>query len=564
MIELLKDFYTNVISKKRFWIPVLFMTIASYGFSIFNRTLCADDLATWRYVDGKVWIRELRWGAVLWKKIFSYADAVPFLDKYLSIMFLMGAATLFSCIWYYLNGQKKWIWQYTAVSCMFVTYPILCEIWQYTCGGTIIVPGDFFLTFLAILLVATSGEKISLKRFLLAGAIMTLVSTSAESLAPCYIATVLMILFYRYCVCKNTPIVNENRTAQETSFPAPVTRAGLIGWIFDGLRYAFVLVFAMVLRFVIGYGILRIMNLTFQHQGDTTVRWPLTGAEIKLMIGQFLTNYIGGALIYIPITVFVVCVVMFILICLFFCVRNKSGLPLFLGICIGISLFLIMIVQGQVMWYRTAITLIIFCSFVVYLLMEHAGNRLHGTSPVSGLRRNFWIAVTILVFYVCWRQAAYANKMLALDNLRSENEAATAKDLGFYLTSEFDTSKPMVFVGNYDIGHKIWLETTASLDMGSRRKQMFIRIRRKLTGSDNSYSFVQSYLYSTLDWYHYEFDGELFSDYFAYYGYDFNIVSNLTDEEEDYYNSLADEMDLRTFKAADMGDYILVRIGRLD
>ncbi len=553
MIALLKDYYDNVLSKKRFWLPVLLLTIASYGFSIFNRTLCADDLATWRYVDGKIWLRELRWGGVLWKKLLSYADSVPFWDKYLSVMFLMGAAALFSCIWYYFNGRRKWIWQYTAVSCMFVTYPILCEIWQYTCGGTIIVPGDFFLTFLSILLIATSGEKMGFRRFLAVGCIMTLVCTSAESLAPCYIATVLMILYYRYCVQRVRP-----------------ARFGSFAWIIEGLRYAAVLVFAMVMRFVIGYGIMFAMHLTFQNQGDTTIRWPLTGEEIKLMIGSFLTNYVGAAVIYPPITVFVLCVVIFILITLVFCLRNKSVLPLFLGICIGISLFLIMLVQGQVMWYRTAITLIIFCSFVVYLVMSNADRRLHGTQEDNsgafiaiGWRRNFWIAVTAFTLFISFRQAAYANKMLSLDNQRSENEAAVVRDLGFYLTSEFDTSKPMIFVGDYDIGHQMWLNTTASLDNGQTRSRIFIKIRRKLTGNDSSYSYIQSYVNSTMDWYHEQFDGELFSAYFAYYGYDFDIVSNLSDEEEAYYEDLAREMDLNTFRAVDMGDYILVRMGRL-
>ena len=89
MYALLKDFSEKITSRKSYWIPLLFYTFGAFGFSMLNRTVGADDLATFKYVDGTVWIRDLRWGAVLWKKIFSFGDCVPFLDKFLSCCFLI-------------------------------------------------------------------------------------------------------------------------------------------------------------------------------------------------------------------------------------------------------------------------------------------------------------------------------------------------------------------------------------------------------------------------------------------------------------------------------------------
>ena len=91
MYSLLKEFSEKITSRKSYWIPLLFYTFGAYGFSMLNRTVGADDLATPLYVDSTIWLAELRWGAVLWKKIFSFGACVPFLDKYLSICFLMLA-----------------------------------------------------------------------------------------------------------------------------------------------------------------------------------------------------------------------------------------------------------------------------------------------------------------------------------------------------------------------------------------------------------------------------------------------------------------------------------------
>ena len=69
----IKEFHEKISSRKEYWIPLLFYTFAAYGFSMLNRTVGADDLATPLYVNDTVWLRELRWGAVLWKKLFLRA-----------------------------------------------------------------------------------------------------------------------------------------------------------------------------------------------------------------------------------------------------------------------------------------------------------------------------------------------------------------------------------------------------------------------------------------------------------------------------------------------------------
>ena len=160
MRSLIKEFNEKIAGRKEYWIPLLFYTFGAYGFSMLNRTVGADDLATPLYVNDTYWLRELRWGAVLWKKLFSFGACVPFLDKFLSVCLLMLAGTAFSCILFMINGKKDRPLLYTVAACSFITFPIICEIWEFTCGGTLIVPGDFFCTFVILLWLLSAQENL--------------------------------------------------------------------------------------------------------------------------------------------------------------------------------------------------------------------------------------------------------------------------------------------------------------------------------------------------------------------------------------------------------------------
>ena len=549
MYALLKEFSEKITSRKSYWIPLLFYTFGAYGFSMLNRTVGADDLATFKYVDETVWLSELRWGAVLWKKLFSFGDCVPFLDKFLSVCFLMLAGTAFACLFYLMNGKRDRVWLYTVAACSFITYPIICEIWEFTCGGTIIVPGDYFCCFMLLLMILTGSTKTvpaQARTLLTAGVLLTPVISSAESIAPVYVTAVLIILFYRYCV---------RRTA----------RGRKTAWFFEGVRFAIPLFIAFVLRLVIGYGIMGIMGLKFKHTGDTSIGWKHgeIGSQLIALFKGILINYGAAALINLPITIFIVCTVLFAVRCFILAFKNRSPLSVFLGICIGISLFLISLIQGTVMHYRTAITLMIFCAFVFYLHAESFYDWIN-----SGILKHKRFRVLlgrcglVLLLFITWRQAAHLHRFLALNNQRYDNEAVVMHQIGYRLTDEFDTAKPMIFVGNFDSGDAFYYATHD--DGKSWNGQLFRKIRHKIDGTElwKSPMIVQTTVSSAIDWYHLEFDGELMKDFLAYYGYDFDIMA-LSRKELEPYNEKAKELGMTTYDIVDCGDYILICIGEL-
>ena len=594
MHSTIKEYLEKIASRKAYWIPLLFYTFGAYGFSMLNRTVGADDLATSLYVDGTVWLSELRWGAVLWKKLFSFGDCVPYLDKFLSVCFLMLAGTAFACLLYTMNGRKDRVWLYTVAACSFITYPIICEIWEFTCGGTIIVPGDFFCTFVLLLWLlygqtdiksghsadtadAGTHEKNDWQRYaksagkrpsgkyssrirggsasgipllsdarklLLAGILLTPVISSAESIAPVYVTTVLIMLFYRHCVRRVRP-------GEKTA------------WFLEGVYYAVPLIIAFILRLVIGYGIMAVLGLHYQHTGATRIEWPLSGAQLAGLFKGILIDYGVAALINLPITIFIVCTVLFAIRCILLTVRRRSPLPLFLGICTGISLFLITLIQGAVMYYRTAITLMVFCAFVFYLFAEDFCRWINdGILNRRRLQAALGRCGIVLLLFITWRQAAHLHRFLALNNQRYDNEAAVMQQIGYTLSTEYDTSKPMIFVGDFSNGDAIYGITH---DLGETRQgALYRRIRHKIDGTETwkSPALVQTTVSSAIDWYHWEFDGQLMGRFLAYYGYDFDVRA-LSREELEPYNAEAAELGMKPFQIIDRGDYLLICLGRL-
>ncbi|MDO5476256.1 MAG: glucosyltransferase domain-containing protein [Eubacteriales bacterium] len=582
MRALIRDYMDKISGKKAFWIPLLFFTFGGYGFSMLNRTVGVDDLATPLYVDDTVWFAELRWGAVLWKRLLSFGANVPFLDKFLSVCFLMLAGTALGCIFYAVNGRRERVWLYTILACSFITYPIISEIWEYTCGGTLIVPGDFFCTFALLLWLlcslpgitgspgtpsapAPSGKgrrragpaelrpvpgtvltpKELAVKMITAGLLLAPLISSAESIAPVYVATVLILLFYRYCVRITAP-------GEKTA------------WFREGVYFAVPLVIAFIFRMIIGYGIMAVMHLHYQHTGATRIAWPLTGAEFVDLLKSVLIQYGVASLVNLPITIFIVCTILFAVRCFILAVRRRSVLPVFLGICIGLSLFLITIIQGTVMYYRTAITLMVFCAFVFYLHAEDFYSWINdGLLHHKNVRVLLGRCGLILLLFITWRQAAHLHMFLALNNQRYDNEAAVMHQICYRLLTEYDSEKPLIFVGDFSNGDASY---TATHDMAKTwNGRLYRRIRHKIDGTETwkSPALVQTTVASAIDFYHWEFDGQLMDRFLAYFGYDFDVIA-LSRKDLAPYNEEALRLGMKPFQIEDRGDYILICLGRIE
>lgn len=527
----INHFLNEVVFKIRFYLPLLFITFISYGFNLFNRTIFIDDLAQDLYYgSGNIKLRGLRWGQWITNRIFSTVEFTPFINKFLGVIFFVLTSIVLCAIFYHLDNNKENKWKYTIFACIFISNPLINEFFGYYEALTI--PFQFLLVSLSVL-YQLINRKIDVTDIVINGIVMSFIMSGYESLVFVYILLVLIILFFEY-------VINENKN----------------GWVKEGLRYAYPLVIALLLRYLIGYTILGITSMKYEMDGTENIVWLQSGF-IDGVKGLSMNAWYYGirALSYMPIGVFVISLLVFVV-----CMIKKqfhSKWSVVLGLLIIISTFGLGILQGLVLPYRAAQTIYVFVGFVTYTLLNEINDK-----TISS------ILVCVLLF-VSYRQAVYLHAIFALDNQRSDNEASVVSNIGYELYSNYDLNKKVIFCGEYNIGDDI--ESQISIKKDSFALKVEEKIR-DLMGDDDRpvYSeFINTNVNSVLNWTRKSYDGQaLMKKYFSYYGYEIKVEedwSDLTSQEQKQllksYTKIAEDNKMNPLSIKDMNDYILVYLG---
>lgn len=531
MVIILKDFYKNIVKRMNFWLPVIFFSIVSYGFSICNRTVGIDDLAEDVYLGSqKAMLAGTRWGQVFWMEVISMPTFSPFINKFLGVCFFIGAACVMACVFYYLKEEEQNIWSYTIFACVLITFPLINEIWEYN-GANMMLTGNLLLVALVLLGMLTSSAP-QWKVFLCSGAALSIVVSSYESGAFAYVTAVCVILFYKYCIL-----------SKKNSSPGK--------WFCEGIGFAVPLIIAVVLRLIIGGVLIWANGLTYRNNGATEIIWG-NGKLLENIISLLkftIVDYNFRGLVYFPITVFVVTLVLFGIVCISRAYRQRRILPVLLGGIVVISLFFQSVIQGISMPYRTAQTITVFVAFAVYLVIEF----------VFSFRKRWMRTGCIMIaLFLVWRQSAYLNQIFALNNQRSDNEIAVVHEIGIRLLRDFE-EKETVFVGNYDTGE--WIQSKVSVNEDTFSGKLYSKIFEERSKE----KYIGTNVNSLLNWSSYAFKSQnMMKEYFSYCGYDIQVMEPFSWERYEEICKIAYEKKMRPFEIADMGDYLIVCLGELE
>jgi hypothetical protein len=528
MKEVVKSFYNDVVKRIEYWLPILFFTVTAYGFSIFNRTISGDDLRRDFYLgNGKVMLSG-RWGMVLWAKVLGLIDFSPFIDRFVAASFLILAAITISCIFYYLNIEKIKIINYTVLSSVIITYPLINEIWEFG-GANFVVTGNILIVSFVLLYLITK-EKNNFIDFIISGSILSIVASSYESGIFVYITLVLEILYYKYCVLDKIKKSN---------------------WFIEGFYYVIPIAISIFIRVVIGFVIRFIFNLKYNPGGNTILYWGKISLK-NLLIS--LTNfYCLRGLIYLPITVFVIVLLLFIIYSLTITIKRKNYLSIILGLFLIVSLFMQTIIQFYVMPYRTAQTLTVFSAFVIFVIVNYI-NRIN--------KKYLNIIIYVICFMLCWYQSTCLNKILSLNNQRSDNEAFIIQQIGFKLKSQYN-GKPVVFVGEYNKSK--WIDSRITADSNTLGGKIYLKIYNKFKiKNENGIKYIDSNVNSNIDWSipksNYPFDIlYCMQNLFSYYGFDINVIGNNQLDIINQANKIAIEKKMKEYEILEQDNYIIVR-----
>lgn len=528
------DFYKEILSDKKFILFLLFFALVAFGYDLFNTTISMDDMTFSIFgKDQHYAVRIMRWGIYLIYPFISTKEFSPFINSLFAVILLLVAAILLCFLFYCLNGKKKNVFAYTVLGSLFVTYPLINEIWDCSAMSVnILYNGVSFYMCLAIpaviYLYFVGGY--SIKSILITGVILSPVMAGYESVIAFYVTLVFIVIYFK----------NYNKEYTDK-----------FDWLFDGIRYALPLIIALILRLVIGNILLAIFDVeSMSSLGRTS--W--SSKDLKEIIIQILYNgwyYVIRGLSYFPIGEFVIALILFIVITIIDAKNNK--LNLLFGLFIVISLFLLSLVQGDYLYYRLAQTIQLFVAYVGYLIIDRYNL---GYKPI----------IIGLMLLICLRQSICLHDYLTLNNQRSENESYIARQIGYKIYSEFDKDKTVIFCGEYQLGNFIQEQITIDENsVGGKVENWFrekLGVEQTRKYEEFVFNNINSYFNKQMD----AFNGQtLLQRYLSYYGFDINVLSDLTDEQEDklkgYYENIAKQEGMKPYEVRDMGDYILVYLG---
>ena len=524
------DFRRDILKKRAYWICLILILCLSYLFDMTNRTVSVDDLARQLYVgDGQVMLKSTRWGVTLWTALLTSSDYSPFIDKFLAVFFFIVGSVMFSRLFYIYFSQNEYkLALCTLFSCLYVSFPLIHEIWNYN-FASFIIAADHAIAALCILMLY-HNKKIFSKVTIICSLLLSIVVSSDEGTAFVYVTVVLSILLLD---C----IIFHKRN-----------------WIVSGIHFAIPLILAVFLKYLIGIGIIHLLNLEFQVNGATEIYWKFNNGlrqQIKSLVQTTLITYFAKGFVYLPIGIFIAALgISFVSVCVVFFKQKDYIVLLIYPLLLG-SLFFQSIIQGVYMPYRTAQTIQYFCAFTITMFI-------FGITYFN--KRKLLSVCFVCAGFLCFRQAAFLNKVLALNNQRSDNEAAIVYNIGYRLQTEFD-DKTIFFAGMHDLGDNITRQMIA--DKNSVGAKLFNKYLDHLgLANDRPIGLFETDILSVINWGILAFQSQtMLAEIFSYYGFDIQTKDHITYDEFLMYSHLAEDMNMHPLDIRDVGDVILVYMG---
>ena len=489
MKELFRSYWDKIAKSPLYWIPLIVFSAVGYGFSICNRTVHGDDFLKDYY--NSVFPYSGRWGMLVWEKLVGVTDLFPFVDRFVALLFLITASFFIGVLFYYLSNKSGEILSYTVLSSMVLTYPLVNEIFEYT-SADFQYSGNLALMIFAFIYLSLKREKPSLRVVLSATVIMILPASSYEVAVFSYITLLCAVILYR-------------------SISSPKKFLTIQEWLCDNVYYLSPLLLAVIFRFFVHYAILFVCDASYIQVGGSNIDY--NNITLSYIVGSNFFKYYVVGLVYFPITVFV-------LFSLFFAgyILKKSisyhNFRIFVFAMLFYFSLFSLVVRGVCMDYRTAQTITVFVAFLSFLICE-----------MKIRWYKFRLLIPVFLLFLCWHQAVYINKLLSLNNMRSNNEVESLRYVGNRIMSEYGGGKPVVFIAEQDAyGGYLgpWITKRMYADVNTWNGRLFDKLANEyLPEKYHRYKYVNSNVNNILNW----MGQATLRDFFIYCGYNINIVS---------------------------------------
>ncbi len=410
-------------------IPVILTAILSFGFVITHYSVNIDTLSYDRYCRQGEFLAQSRFGPVLLDKIFHVIEFNPFFVEFIAVTFLIVATIVFCILFKKVTNSKLKMITYTIFACLFLSYPLINEIFVYTPASIIIGLGYFGIAVSLNFMYKYLLEG-KIKYAIYTTIILTLILASYESFASVYLCGFCIMLILD-CIF-NEKNIKFKQTAKKI------------------IKLIIPILIAIILGKIISTILMKIYNLTPSTNAAKQIIDLSYGLwyAIKKLIKSNIVYYLPKLLFYLPITIMGIAVIInFVMnICYSIKRKNLTLFLLFLGTIF--SIIALSIIQGSATPCRACQVYALFIAFTFMLLLQ------------SILQLNFSkifknIAI-VLMFVLVFFQAKNLHKWFFLNYLRYQEEKIAITTIANDIQIKCDTSKPVVFVGNYYIPQYIY------------------------------------------------------------------------------------------------------------
>lgn len=446
MIKELREQISYFVKNKMYLISLVIAAIAGYTYQLTHGTCGIDDISIGLYFEKGLGVAIGRWPFYLINKMIPIASEYqPFFCDFITLLILMISAVVWCGLLRMVLRQKVSIWCYIVFSVLFLDYSMISEVFVfYLQNGLGFV---YLLTGLALfgsyyLLtrqndVRKAAQKgISCKeniavRIGLIGA-LTIAVSFYESAANLYLSGVLLLIY-----------IDMMDKKEETVF----SLKHIIGTLVFTARY---LVYAMIFRRLIRTVIMKVFGIMpYSFYRSASLSWLLKGGmgkiweNLSVVFEEVWENFFAAGTTYLPITLFVMASLVFLVHLIWNAVKEKKILPLVIGIGFYVSMFILSFVQGSAVTYRACQ---IFSVFIGVILMGILKWVLKQT-------KIFKVIGLTAVFSCLFLSVLDLNRWFVLDYKKTEYEMSVLEEIANDLQNGgYDIEKkPIVVVGDFEL-----------------------------------------------------------------------------------------------------------------
>lgn len=510
--------------ENRLYMGILLLTaVCAYGYKVTNVTIGIDDTPSLYYFQEGLIAIVGRWVLFLLNKVISLAEFVPFVTDFAAVLLLIAAAIVWSALFYSVFGEKIPVMGYAHFAAVFVSCPLISEVFTYFLHNGIAI--GYLSCAVSLCLMREWQSSIRKQRKgsglweklfcpavtkLAAAAVFLWIAMGCyESFMILWLAGLLLLLL-------------SERIRLGTERTARTGERGVFGTLAGGALAALAAVLLRSLMIVVLTKAFRLEYLqgeAVQRSVTEMLGWmvqPGAFGELAMILKRTFVLYGVFAYAYLPIRIFVLSAVVITVVTLVRVIRGRDVWALILLLAAYLAAFSLLFIEGKATLYRSAQFVPVFCGYgallFAYIIYELTG------SPGRGVHRKLClgmrgIAVAVLVV-ITWNQCMDMTKWFYIDKQKYDAAVKTVDQIALDLERDFDTSKPVIFTGNYEIPYSIVRD--AYVSYGDRKYYKMKRLTDlidpdlldKYNRGSKGVWVAQTPALSVIDWGRYAFDSD--------------------------------------------------------